>query len=197
MIQEKTLRNLYEKKKLSMKEISQVLKCSHTQVSYWMKYHKISRRTISDSIYLKNNPKGDPFLFREPKTVDEAILYGLGLGLYWGEGTKANNFSIRLGNTDPDLIWQFILFLKTFFSISKNDLRFGIQVFSDMEPEAVILFWCSALNVSKSQFMKTVVTKARNKGSYTRKIEHGVLTVYFHNTKARNVLISLIEKMKK
>lgn len=197
MIQEKLLRDLYEKKKFSMKEISENLGCSHTQVAYWMKYYKIPRRTRSESVYIKNNPQGDPFLLCEPKTLNEAILYGLGLGLYWGEGTKANNFSIRLGNTDPDLILTFIVFLQTFFTIHKKDLRFGIQVFSDMKPEEVTLFWSSKLKVSKTQFMKTIVTKTRNNGSYTRKIKHGVLTVYFHNTKARNLLFSLIEKMKK
>jgi hypothetical protein len=197
MIEEKVLKDLYEKKKFSMKEISQKLKCSHTQVSYWMKHYKIKRRSRSESVYIKNNPKGDPFFFRNPKTFDEAILYGLGLGLYWGEGTKANNYSIRLGNTDPDLIVMFISFLETFFSIPKKELRFGIQIFSDMAPEQVLRFWCIKLKVSASQFMKTVVTKKRNKGSYSRKIEHGVLTIYFHNTRARNIIFSLIEKMRK
>jgi hypothetical protein len=197
MIKENILRSLYEVKKLSMQEISKKLDCSATQVSYWMKYYNIKRRSISESVYLKNNPKGDPFLLREPKNIEEAVLYGIGIGLYWGEGTKANNYSIRLGNTDPDLVLTFIIFLETFFSISKDQLRFGVQVFSDMKPEYVVKFWCSKLNVSHTQFMKTVVTETRNKGSYIHKIKHGVLTVYFHNTKARGALCGLIEKRRK
>lgn len=197
MIKKEVLKNLYENKKLSMKEISIILKCSATQVGYWMNIHNIKRRSISDSVYIRNNPKGDPFLFREPKNNEEYILYGIGIGLYWGEGTKANKYSIRLGNTDPDLILTFIIFLESFFLIPKKDLRFGIQVFSDMTPSNVTSFWCKKLNINKSQFMKTIVTPTRNRGTYSRKIKHGVLTIYFHNKKARNVLCDLIEKRRK
>lgn len=197
MIQEKVLRLLYEKKKLSVKEISVLLKCSQTKVNYWMKYYKINKRSISESIYLKNNPNGDPFQFKEPKTIEEAVLYGLGVGLYWGEGTKANNYSIRLGNTDPDLILNFLLFLKIFFSINIKDIRFGVQIFSNMKKDDVLKFWCSKLNVSKEQFMKIVVTPKRGGGTYGRKIQYGVLTIYFHNIKARNILVTLIEKLRK
>lgn len=194
MITKKVIENLYYIEKFSMKEISKKLGCSHTQVSYWAKKHNIKIRSISEGVYLKNNPKGDPFVFREPKNKEEAILYGLGIGLYWGEGTKASKASIRLGNTDPDLILTFILFLETFFSIQKKELRFGIQVFSDMSLGDVLSFWAIKLMVKKSQFMKTIITPSRNKGTYLKKIQHGVITIYFHNTKARNLLCSLIEK---
>jgi hypothetical protein len=197
MIYKEKLNDLYTKQKLSMKDISVLLKCSQNQVDYWMKKHNIKRRSISEGVYIKNNPKGDPFLFRGPEVKKDSILYGVGLGLYWGEGTKANKNSIRLGNTDPDLILTFIEFLKVCFSIDKKDLRFGLQIFSEMSEKEALDFWCAFLDVSKKQFMKTVITISNKKGTYTHKIKHGVLTVYFNNTKARNQLCSLIEKRRK
>jgi hypothetical protein len=197
MIRKEILTNLYCDEKLSMKQIAVRLNCSVNKVSYWMKQNKISRRTISESVYLKHNPLGDPFIFARPVIHQKNFLFGLGLGLYWGEGTKANKYSIRLGNTDPKLIMCFIVFLETFFKISRKDMKFGIQVFSTMSPSTSINFWAKELDVSKKNFMKVVVTEKRGEGTYHKKIEHGVLTVYYNNKKARDILIQEIENIKK
>lgn len=197
MIKKETLVDMYFNKKLSMKEISKKLGISVNKVSYWMRVHDLSRRSISESVYLKNNPKGDPFSFTCPGTQEEAILFGLGLGLYWGEGTKANKYSVRLGNTDPKLVITFILFLETFFKVPRKDMRFGIQVFNTTEAGDTLKFWKRELKVSTGQFMKTVITPSRGIGSYKRKIEHGVLTVYYNNKKMRDVLVNEIEKLRK
>ncbi len=178
-----------------MKEVADILQCSVHKVSYWMGYHNFGRRSISEGVYIKNNPYGDPFMFRPPSTKSEAVLYGVGLGLYWGEGTKANKHSIRLGNTDPKLIKKFVLFLETFFAIRKTEMRFGLQIFSTMSGRVATAFWANELGVSHKQFMKTVITPARNLGTYHKKIKHGVLTVYFHNKKARDILVKEIEKL--
>ena len=196
MIQKDTLTKLYFTDKLSMKQISEKLSCSVNKIEYWMKYHKLKRRTISEGVYTRHNPKGDPFLFRLPVTKSEILLFGLGLGLYWGEGTKANKYSVRLGNTDPKLILTFIKFLETFFGVSKKDMRFGIQVFSTMNVEDILSFWTKELKVTKDHFMKVIVTPKRGEGSYGRKIEYGVLTVYYHNKKMRDTLNLEIEKLK-
>lgn len=196
MIDKKVLEELYVNKKFSMLEVSKKLSCSVNKVSYWMKYHSLQRRTISEGVYAKHNPHGDPFSFRLPKTKEEHFLYGVGLGLYWGEGTKANKYSVRLGNTDPKMVLVFIDFLETFFTISRKDIRFGIQVFSTMEPKEVLTFWLKELKVSEDQFMKVIVTPKRGEGSYGRKMEYGVLTVYYHNKKMRDMLVAQIEKLK-
>lgn len=196
MITKHILDTLYTKKKLSMFDISKKLGCSVNKVSYWMKYHNIARRSISDSIYAMHNPAGDPFTFRPPKGKEETFLFGLGLGLYWGEGTKANKYSVRLGNTDPKMILVFISFLEKFFTIPRKDMRFGVQVFSTMNAQDVLKFWVKELGVFESQFMKVVITPKRGDGSYGRKIEYGVLTVYYHNKKMRDILVSEIEKLK-
>ena len=197
MITKELLEDLYAVQKLSMFEISKKLHCSSNKISYWMKYHKIQRRSISEGVYIKNNPNGDPFVFTLPTTNEEYYLYGLGLGLYWGEGTKANKHSVRLGNTDPDMIIMFISFLEKFFRIRKQDIRFGVQVFSTMDADEVLQFWMSKLKVSKKQFMKVIITPKRGVGSYGRKIEHGVLTVYYKNKKMRDIIVGQIDNMKK
>ena len=85
-----------------------------------MNKYGIKRRSISDAIYEKHNPNGDPFSIKEVTTIEEAKLYGLGVGVYWGEGNKANKHSVRLGNTDPDLILRFVDFFSLQQKINMN-----------------------------------------------------------------------------
>jgi len=181
---------LYISEQKSAKEIARRLGCSENKINYWIKKHGIPKRSISEAVYISYNPNGDPFLFKEVKTIDQAFLYGLGLGLYWGEGTKADKSSVRLGNTDPELINKFIEFLKEIFAIKKKDLRFGLQIFSDAKPSKALDFWSKKLNISKSQFYKVVITKSGRIGTYRKKNPNGVLTVYYHNKKLRDLLIS-------
>jgi len=194
-ISEKILRNLYLNENKSMFEISLILKTSLHKVDYWMTKYSIPVRNQSDATYVKRNPNGDPFIISKPKTIDDALLFGLGLGLYWGEGNKLNKNSIRLGNTDPELIKNFMKFLDVFYGIKKEKLRFGLQIFNDTKKDGALLFWCRKLNIDNNQFQKVIVTKSRGKGTYKRKIKHGVLTVYFHNKKLREVIEKELKKL--
>lgn len=179
-----------------MQEIAEKFGCSSNKVAYWMARYSIPRRSISDAVYQKANSQGDPFTFILPKTKDEAILFGLGIGLFWGEGTKASKTSVRLGNTDPYLIEKFVFFLETFFSIKRESLKFGLQIFSDLSEVAALKFWTERLGVQKTQFYKTIITPYRSIGNYRKKSEWGVVTIYFNNVKMRNILIDLIEQQK-
>ena len=176
----------------SMQEIADLLNCSLHKVAYWMEKYRIKTRSRSEATYLKRNPFGDPFKFTPPKNLKEAQLCGLGLGLYWGEGTKANLDSVRLGNTDPELIKKFIEFLTVFLNIKKSNLKFGLQIFSDIKTEIALNFWANKLKINKSQFYKTIITKSGSIGSYRKKSEFGVLTVMYHNKKLRDLLVKLL-----
>ena len=169
MIGEKTLRYLYEEKKMSMSEISAKIKKNQRQVDYWIKRHNIKTRSISDAIYQKHNKKGDPFLI--PKFVknkdlcrSKEFLYGLGLGLYWGEGTKRSKDSVRLGNSDPRLIKMFITFLVKTFKIRREKMKFGLQLFSDMDIEEAISYWKKFLKIPDGQLYKPLITPLRQTG---------------------------------
>jgi phage-related tail fiber protein len=186
---------LYTKEKNSATEIAKLLECSPTKVNYWLKKHKITKRTISESVYIYNNPTGDPFRCEKNSSSQDWFLYGLGLGLFWGEGNKMNKHSVRLGNTDPGLINMFLLFLKNNYNIDESKLRFGLQVFSDIEPIVAKSFWIKNLGVSASQFQKVVVTPSRAAGTYTRKNQHGVLTIYFSNTKLRDIIVHAVTEL--
>lgn len=188
MISEDLLKDLYYSKRKSSFEIGESLGCSVHKVNYWMDKFKLVRRSQSEATYVKRNPNGDPFVLRMPGSVDEGVLYGLGLGLYWGEGTKASVSAIRLGNTDPELLDQFINFLCYFYSLKKSTLHFSLQLFHDNNVNESLAFWCRYLKINRRQFSKPVFSPSQSKGTYKRKARYGVVTVQFNNTKLRKII---------
>lgn len=188
------LEKMYLENGASLAEIAHTLQCSAHKVAYWMYKHEIPRRSISEAVYQKNHPDGDPFTEKPIETIEEAWLQGLGIGLYWGEGTKASKHSVRLGNTDPVLIKSFMDFLIKLYGVERKDFRFGLQIFTDINPDDALQYWTMQLDVSPSQFSKIVVTISGSLGTYRKKSKYGVTTVYYHNTKLRDKIVGLLPR---
>ena len=186
--------DLYINNKRSVSWIANRHDCSENKINYWLRAHGIQKRTISEAIYQHKNPNGDPFSVRLPKNTEEGILWGMGVGLYWGEGAKRGSGGLRITNTDPELIKTFVKFLVSFFLIDKKKLRYSIQIFDDISPQKALRYWMDQLGVDKKQFYKTIVSKSRGEGTYRYKSEHGVVVLYFNNVKLKRVMCELIEK---
>lgn len=194
-ISKKDLEETYFAKNLSAAQTSKLFNCSTNKINYWLAKYELKKRTISEAVYRLRNPLGDPFVLQQPSNIQEGILYGMGLGLYWGEGSKRGKGGMRLGNTDVRLIKKFIEFLEKFFGIQKNKLKFGLQIFSDISPNKALSYWQQELKVEKNQFYKIIISKVRGKGTYKYKSEYGVLSVYFNNTKLKKLICQLIDNI--
>lgn len=196
MLQKNTLIDLYLKKKQSAKQISLIFECSENQVHYWLKKYEIKKRSISDATYTKANPDGNPYSMKKIVSNQDWFNYGLGLGLYWGEGNKANTHAVRLGNTDPGIIKTFLLFLNNIYKIDNKRLHFGLQIFGDINPEVALSYWCKVLKVKRDKFHKVTITNLNRKGTYLKKSEYGVLTIYFSNKKLRDIIVGAIDELR-
>ncbi len=197
MINKLFLEKRYIREKCSVAEIAGELNCSQNKVTYWIQKHNLKKRSISEAQYVKRNPNGDPFSFKSPSSNGEWFLYGLALGLYWGEGNKKSKTAIRIGNTDPDLQRYFLDFLVHMYRVDTSRLRYGLQVFTDSNPEKAKTYWCKKLNILPSSFQKVVVTPSTKRGTYGQKSEYGVLTIYFSNTKIRDTIVDAIEALRR
>ena len=195
MITKDFLEKEYLHDKKSVAHIADSLGCSQSKVNYWLLKYGIQKRSLSDAQYVKQNPHGDPFSFNSPKTNEEWFLYGMGLGLYWGEGNKKSKTAVRLGNTDPGLLRYFLDFLIKIYNIDKNRLRFGLQIFTDNDPVKVKKYWCKELKISADKFQKIIITPSVRKGTYGVKSQYGVLTIYFSNIKIRDIIVGAIEEL--
>jgi len=180
---------------LSQADVAAKLSYSVGKVVYLMNKHGIKKRNRSDATYLKRNPAGDPFKIKEKLKSSDYFLYGLGLGLFLGEGNKKDKNSVRLGNSDPCLVKKFIEFLIIICGIKRKKLRFGLQIFTDSNPSKVLKYWQEKINFGQEYFLKPIITEGRGKGSYKEKTKTGVLTVYFHNKKLHDFIISSIQKL--
>lgn len=194
MLNKVELQKLYTVELLSAAQVASKLGYSVSKVNYWLTQYAIPKRSISDAIYAKNHPDGDPFVVSEIDSTEKATLYGLGIGLYWGEGTKANKHSVRLGNSDPALLRIFIRFLVELYGVNKKDMRFGLQIFNDLDTEEVLNYWINELDVEKTQFYKIHITPSGSLGTYRVKSTHGVVTVYYHNKRLRDILVGALPK---
>jgi hypothetical protein len=196
MISRNYLVDSYLGQRKSVSEIAALYGCSENKVTYWLQKYNIKKRSVSEAIYIKSNPLGDPFSFTRPISANNWFLYGLGLGLFWGEGNKVNKNSVRLGNTDVHLIKFFLKFLREIYNVDEKKLRFGLQLFTDISPSKARRYWVQELGVSEENFQKVVITKSVRRGTYRKKSEYGVLTVYFSNTKLRDTIISAITELR-
>lgn len=176
---------------MSYKQIAESLGCTTYKVEYWMKKYNIPVRNRGEAMYVRYNPNGDPFRLSSINSIEKARLLGMGIGLYWGEGNKLNKCSVKLGNTDPEIIKLFIRFLVEIFEINIDKLKYSLQIFSDVDVNEASNFWSKELNIEKKQLGKITITPARSIGNYRNKNKYGVLIVYFHNRKLRDIIVSM------
>lgn len=176
-------------------EISQKLKVGYHSVGYWLQKYCIRKRIISEAIYQKHNPDGDPFSIKEPSSKYDFVLWGIGVGLYWGEGNKLNKNTVKIGNSDPNVLRIFMKFLVRFFQIDRNKLKFHLHTFTDIDINQAKQYWMKELNIKEEQFYKPFVSKTGSLGTYRKKSKFGVLTLYYGNTKIRNLLVNAIAEI--
>ncbi len=188
------LEKYYVTHKMSMQEIADTSFCSVHKVEYWLKKYNIKRRSISDALFTKKHGLNDGFSIKTRFSQADSALYGLGVGIYWGEGNKRNTHAVRMGNSDPGLVNTFINFLVTICGVERKSIRYSLQLFTDVSKNKALNFWINELKIEKSQIMPTVNRVISGKiGTYRTKSQYGVITLYVFNVKLRNWLISQLK----
>lgn len=190
-----TLEKLY-RSGLSMMQIAQKLGFSHNKIAYWMNKYNINRRSISTALYRKNNPSGDPFSIKKRLSVKEQFLLGIGLGLYWGEGNKADKYSVRVGTTDSEMIRVFRLFLKTICGVSDNKFKYSLICFKNAGVQSARNYWSKQLNIKPSLLGKITKIPSLGKGNYRKTSQHGVCTIYVFNIKLKKWIMDQLDLLK-
>lgn len=191
-LDKKVVASLYSSGK-SMSEIANELNCSTNKVVYWMNKYNIKRRNRSLASYIKLNPNGDPFNLKTQLTPEEKYLFGLGIGIYWGEGNKVSPHSLRVSNTDPNIIQVFIKFLMQICRVKPDKLSFSIVCFNDSNPETARNYWAKKLQISPKKFGKITEIPKQGKGTYKRKSRFGVCTVHVGNIKLKKWIMEQID----
>ncbi len=180
---------------LSMMEISKMLHVSPNKINYWMNKYKISRRTLNDALYKKYNPHGNPFKIKKIKSISDTLLLGLGLGLYWGEGNKADKYSVRIGTTDAQMILIFRQFLSNICGVPKEKFKYSLMVFKNASVDKASEFWTKTLKIRSTQLGKITKISPMGKGTYKKISNFGVCTIYVYNIKLKKWIMAELEKI--
>jgi len=193
MIDKKTLNELYNINKLSMVEIADKLNKTSATVRYWFQKHSISRRSWSESAYVKQNPNGDPFNIKRDLSSKERELLIAGLMLFWGEGGKKSKHMIQLCNLDPKMIKIFTEFLRKICRIKEEKLRLSVRVYKKFDIDKAKNFWSKFINIPEEQVLVYKYNDPRSKEN-KQWSENGIVTLQFNNIKLRKWISEEIDK---
>lgn len=112
-------------------------------------------------------------------TLSDTELFFIGLGLYWGEGTKSDKSALSVANSDP----RAILLMKRWFMVclGVEETRFMPRIFiSDTyrDREEIILgFWSKILDIPAGQFKRTAFLDKGKKIYENHDVYYGVLAL--------------------
>ena len=170
---------IMRRKGMSYNQIKEKLGVSKSTLSGWLKNFPLSEKRIRELRdnspirieHYRNTMRAKREL-RLKKVFEKAStdigvfckreIFLLGLFLYWGEGTKAQNSLVALTNTNPAMLKFFISWLEL-FNVKKEDLKVKLHLYSDMNIKKYTTFWSKELKIPKSQFRKPYIKKTNLK----------------------------------
>lgn len=123
--------------------------------------------------------------FRDVEQLRNIDIMMIGLGLYWGEGSKTSRGSIELSNTDPRIIQIYILFLSKCLELSAGKMRGHVGLHSHLSVKKAEKYWSDLSGIPLSQFQKTSIQKSRAGNGERDKLSFGTFTVGAYDTAAR------------
>ena len=126
----------------------------------WEKWRESARQEAKrDYPHLKKNP-----------------LFLAAIMLYWAEGdSKIENCSVRLTNTDPQMIRIFTHFLRKICGVPNERMRVYIILYPDLNEKTCRNYWSKVSGISYNQFIKTQFIK----GSHpTKRLSHGICMIH-------------------
>lgn len=128
---------------------------------------------------------------REFEKLKNDPLFIAGLMLYWGEGDKVlKNCVVRLGNSEPEMIRIFNLFLTKTLRITPDRIFAWLLLYPDLVDSVQKNFWAKATGLSISQFKKSIYIKGRHP---TKRLSYGVCTVYVSSRALKERMLKWLE----
>lgn len=118
-------------------------------------------------------------------------LFIPGLMLYWGEGERQPKSSIvRLGNSEPEMIRIFYLFLTKTLGISSERISAWLLLYPDLVDSIQRNFWSKATGISSERFTKSIYIKGRHP---TKRLSYGVCTLVINSRALKERMLVWIE----
>lgn len=175
----------------SYSQIKKTVKVSKSTLSIWLKNYPLSRQRIKELRdwseqrieKFRETMKGKRqkrlnLIYAEQKKIllplKNREVFLIGLGLYWGEGTKCTMSSLSVSNTNPAIIKFYIYWLNKCLDFPVQKMTAYLHLYNDMDTEKEISYWSKILNIPKSQFPHPYIKKTSSKRiNYKGTFGHG------------------------
>lgn len=193
---EKRVLQLYIDDKLSMMQIAARLQISSSMVGRILGKNGISKRSISEAITQLNITKfhKTPFQLKSDLSDTENDLKITGIMLYWGEGAKTGG-SVKLANSNPDLIRIFLLFLREICGVDEKRIKALIHMYPDQNRRFLEKFWSFVTGIESENFYKPQILAGKI-GTYKHKSIYGTATITYSDKKLLKLLLQWIDEYK-
>jgi predicted transcriptional regulator len=190
----------------SMKDIARILGVSKSAVSLWVRDVNLTK-IQKEKLHAKQISAGHrgrllgaewnrnqkvlriEQAVREAKnklrTLSKRDLLILGLGLYWGEGSKASDGTVAIVNSDPFIILLMIRWFQECWGVSKDRLQprvFISDTHKDRE-EVITKYWIKVLGIPRTQFRRMIFLDKGKKMHKATNILHSLSTKEHAHTK--------------
>ena len=116
---------------------------------------------------------------REFENMKYNPLFIAGMMLYWGEGTKAPRTSVKLSNTDAEMVRLFVLFLTQACRIPIGKIKAHLLIYPDLEERTCRGYWSKKAGIPWENFTKSVQIMGRHQ---TRRLNWGICIVDVSST---------------
>jgi len=142
------------------------------------------------------------------KNITKRDLLIIGTALYWAEGYKRpvvvngktrTSHRVSLTNSDPDLIYIFLRFLREICEVPNEKITIWIRYFEHQDLAYLLDFWQKKCNIPYSNFRKslqTVSISSRRKKSFNS-LPFGVAQISVNSTSLYHKIMGLISGIAK
>lgn len=128
---------------------------------------------------------------REFQNLKNDPLFLAGIMLYWGKGDRVlQNSFVRLGNSDPEMIKIFYLFLIKTLKISPDRISAWLLLYPDLIDSVQKNIWSKATGLGLRQFKKSIYIQGRHP---TKRMSFGVCTIVIHSRALKERILKWLE----
>lgn len=119
------------------------------------------------------NKRQEIFDSYDPPLTDPGFM--LGLGVYWGEGSKFSKSTVQLSNSDFRLGKIFIEWIRKYF----GDFTFAISIhhYDSTKDKELRKYWEEKLNVSNVYYTKSQFVVSKNSQSKRKTLPFGTVHI--------------------
>lgn len=213
-VNEKKIALEYRKQGMSIGDIATRLTVSKSTVSLWVRdtvldnkariklslknsSNEVTEKRRSSRLRTENDKKENAYKLagRHINSISKQELRFLALGIYWGEGGKVQKGSVRISNSDPEIILIIMKFFREHCLVEDGKFRALIHTHSKTQVESAEVYWSNLIKIPRKQFYKTYIQKNKVGVGKRKTLPYGTLDVYIPDVKLFYEIIGQIKKI--